>query len=41
MSILRNENGSYNLINEEFNWPIANGTHCEMLMLKTKIEACA
>lgn len=40
MSILRNENGSYNLIDDEFNWPIANGTYNEMSMLKDKIEAC-
>lgn len=41
MSIVLQENGSYNLIDDEFNWPIANGTHREMLMLKRKIEACA
>ena len=38
MSIVRNENGSYNLVDNEFNWPIANGTYNQMLHLKRKIE---
>lgn len=40
MSIVRNENGTYSLIDNEYNWPIANGTQSQMLMLKIKIESC-
>lgn len=40
MSITLQENGTYNLVDDDFNWPIANGTKREMLMLKRKIESC-
>jgi hypothetical protein len=40
MSIQLQENGTYNLIDDEYNWPIANGTRKEMLLLKRKIECC-
>ena len=40
MSIVLQENGSYNLVDNEFGWPIANGTRRQMLQLKRKIECC-
>lgn len=40
MSVVLQENGTYNLVDDEFDWPIANGTHKEMLLLKRKIECC-
>lgn len=38
MSIVLQENGTYNLVDDDFGWAIANGTEYEMLYLKRKIE---
>ena len=38
MSVILQENGTYNLVDDEFGWPIANGTKSQMLHLKRKIE---
>lgn len=38
MSIVLQENGTYNLVDDDFGWAIANGTENEMLYLKRKIE---
>lgn len=38
MSIVRQENGTYNLVDNHFGFAIANGTKEEMLLLKYSIE---
>lgn len=38
MSIVLQENRTYNLVDDDFDWAIANGTEHEMLYLKRKIE---
>lgn len=38
MSVVLQENGMYSLVDNEFGWPIANGTKKEMLYLRWKIE---